>query len=157
MTVIAVYSHGDLNSEPQETGRIVAGRPRVVADASTITITPRNEVRVNAWPDESLLSHAYEQLECQTVGAFNLHAAGVDFSLWYDDEALYNGDPEINELATKIFGRQGPVCWAIVGPVMLTGISNHEGDTQPLNRDQAQRLLDLLGELHREPMPEIHR
>lgn len=157
MTVIAVVSHGDLTSEPEESYRIVAGDPRVVVDASTITITPRNEVRVNAWPDESLLSHAYEQLECQTVGAFNLHAAGVDFSLWYDDEALYNGDPEINELATKIFGLQGPLCSAIIGPVMLTGIPNHEGDTQPLNRDQAQSLLDLLGELHHKSMPEIHR
>jgi uncharacterized protein DUF3846 len=157
MTVIAIVSRGDLDSEPQEVHRIVAGHPRVVVDASTITITPRNEVIVNAWPVESLLSHAYEQLECQTVGALDLDAAGVDFSLWYDDEALYNGAPEINELATKICGLQGPLCSEIIGTVMLTGIPNREGDTQPLSRDQAQLLLDLLGELHSAPMPEIHR
>lgn len=157
--VVARVSRIDIDdpSTESESYRIAVGNLRVNSGASTITVTADNEVRVNPWPLESLLTHAYEELECDTVGALDLRIGELVFSMWYDDEALLNGTPVVNRLATKLCGLQGPLRAAIHGTVLLTGAPDGVGDTQPLTQAQAQALLEHLQDLASAPMPPLFR
>ncbi|MBA3019608.1 hypothetical protein [Propionicimonas sp.] len=152
-SVVAIVCRGDLDTEPTESYRIMSAP----ADSNTITITAAGVIRANAWPRESLLTHAYEELECQTVGVLAVSGEDGEISLWYDDEGLLLDAPQVNELATKLCALQGPLRCAIFGNVLLTAGQDAAGDTQPLTRSQVEKLMKLLNDLRRAPMPQIRR
>lgn len=119
--------------------------------ARTITITADGTVTTNPWP-AGLLEHLYSEIACRSVEIVDLG----DVTVWYDDEGPYASAPVTNELITKLLGTYGPLVSDIVGTVVLTGGADADGDTLPLDDNQAAELVRCLEQLRHEPMPVLH-
>lgn len=70
---------------------------------------------------------------------FDVVALTSRLDMWIDDEGLYNHP--VNPIATALARRHGFIWQPYHGPVLLTAGADADGNTLPLNEDQARALL----------------
>jgi hypothetical protein len=127
----------------------------VARTPDALLITPNGDVVEIDLPADtrSRLTVMYSILRCSAVDCVRPTSA---IDMWIDDEGLYNHEDEPNIYATAFLAQFGQVAQMIMGPVLLTGGADEEGDTLPLTRDQLLAVFTKLAD-DRERLKEVFR
>lgn len=101
-----------------------------------LTIDVDGTTAVQTWDTtDDTLPH----LQRAVGGCVDVVALTGDLDMWLNDEGLLIGLP-VNILATGIAALHGLTHQVYVGPVVLTGGADAEGNTLPLTEQQVQLL-----------------
>lgn len=89
-----------------------------------------------------LLHELYRQIDCRVVAAVDLES-GV--TMWLDEEALINNNPEPNLNATMVAMDGGAGHQIYYGVAVFTGAPDADGETQPLSAENREWIRTTLG------------
>lgn len=91
------------------------------------------------WPQKKSLQTLYAAIDCQTVDAVDL---SDQLTMWIDDEGAINGSP-VNRAATLLYAAHRPPHQHYYGHAVITGGTDHHGNTLGLTQDQTTALIEF--------------
>jgi len=107
--------------------------------STTVTLLPNGEVNVHEFEPNFVDGDRIAQA---VGGYFEVLSCGR-VVLWFDENGQQKGlNPNFNATMVGASFRGQPIA-ELVGPVLITGISDEDGRTMGLTHDQVERILVL--------------
>lgn len=113
-----------------------------------VTVSAQGEAREVLW--DVTEAGTLPLLQRAVGGLVDVVALCRDLDMWINDEGLCHG-MDLNHEATGIARLCGRVTQPYFGPVVFTGGPDEEGNTTPLQPDQAAALLELITQIQPHP------
>lgn len=114
-----------------------------------VTVSTVGEAREVMW-DVTATTGTLPLLQGAVEGLVDVVALCTNLDMWVNDEGIVRG-MDVNHCATAIARMCGRRDQAYYGPVVFTGGPDGEGQTLPLQPDQAVALLELVKQV--QPLP----
>lgn len=109
--------------------KVLSVKPIITADGLLSTMT------INELEPDKTLEGMYKIIGCRCVDVREVEIDGTVFDVWFDDEFLLSGEPQIPSLLL-------PYETVICGTVLFAK-SNEDGETIGLNNDEIIKAADF--------------